>query len=131
MTHPFQTDIFGQWLLPAHRSLAMLTITLFIWRGIYIWRDKPMHRLYRRWIPDMIDVLLLSSGALLAFTLGFAPWHNTWLAVKISVIILYIMTGFFAFRSDIVIVQRGAFFLSLLLFVYVVSIAHTMSPTPW
>ena len=131
MTNLFQADVLTQWLLPAHRSLAFLTITIFIWRGVYVWRNQPMQRIYRRLIPDFIDVLLLSSGILLTILLGFAPWQDTWLAVKLSMVVCYIIAGFFAFRKGSIMVQRSAFFLSLLLFVYVVSIAHTMNPTPW
>jgi uncharacterized membrane protein SirB2 len=131
MSALFDTSLLQHWLLLTHRSFACLTIIVFVWRGIYIWKGKPISHIYRRVIPDVIDVCLLTSGVLLAIMLGVAPWHDAWLATKLIAVILYILAGFFAFRKGAVVVQRSAFFLSLGLFIYIVSIAHTMRPMPW
>ncbi|MDQ6992813.1 MAG: SirB2 family protein [Mariprofundus sp.] len=121
------------WLLPLHISLVGLSLFLFIWRGVLAWQGKCMQRrLLQRFVPDSVDTLLLASGILLAYTLGFAPWQDFWLAAKLTAILFYIGLGFVAFgHGGSVRLRHFSFIFALLAVVYIVAVAHTMHASPW
>jgi len=116
-----------------HVSLVGLSLSLFVWRGIYMWRDRPIQsRMWRRKFPDIIDSLLLISGASLAYMLGFTPWHDCWLLMKLFAVFVYILLGFMAFREiDSLWLKRIYFILALFTAIYVIAIAHSHVLSPW
>lgn len=119
------------WIL--HVSVVVLSLSLFVWRGIYMWRGIPIQsRMWRRNFPDMIDSLLLISGGSLAYIFGFTPWHDSWLLIKLIAVLVYIGLGFMAFRElGSLWTKRTYFILSLLIAIYVIAIAHSKLIFPW
>jgi len=88
--------------------------------------------MWRRKLPDVIDSLLLISGASLAYMLGFAPWHDSWLLVKLVAILVYIGLGFMALRElGSLWMKRICFVLSLFIALYVIAVAHHKLILPW
>ena len=121
------------WLLPLHVSFVGLSLLLFTWRGLGMWKGRPLKgRLLHRILPDTVDTLLLGSGVLLAYALRMAPWHDTWLAAKLAAVVLYILLGFVTFRyRGAVWVKRASFTSALVTVVYIIAVAHSMQPWPW
>jgi len=119
------------WIL--HVSLVALSLSLFVWRGLYTWRGIVIQsRMWKRILPDIIDSLLLMSGASLAYILGFAPWYDSWLLIKLIAVLVYIGLGFMALRElESLWLKRMYFILSLLTAMYVIAIAHSKLIFPW
>jgi len=119
------------WML--HISLVSLSLSLFIWRGMYMWGEITIQsHMWKRIIPDMIDTLLLISGIGLAYILGFAPWHDDWLLIKLVGLMVYIFLGFMALReSGVLWLKRMYFMLALLVATYMIAVAHNQSVLPW
>lgn len=119
------------WML--HISLISLSLSLFVWRGIYMWREIPIQsHMWKRKIPDMIDTLLLISGIYLAYILGFAPWHDSWLLIKLIGLIVYIFLGILALREAETLWLKRIYFISaLLVATYMIAVAHSKLILPW
>lgn len=116
-----------------HISLVSLSLSLFVWRGIYMWRETPIQsHIWKRSVPDMLDSLLLISGISLAYVLGFAPWHDSWLLVKLIGLIVYILLGVMALReSEMLWLKRTYFMSALLVATYMIAVAHSQLVLPW
>ena len=120
-------------VLPFHMSCAALSLTLFLWRGTMMWIGRPLERkLWRRYLPDSVDTLLLASGITMAVLIEASPLADSWLAVKLIALLVYIGLGSVAFRFGRTrLVKRGSFIAALVVFGYIVSVARTMQPWPW
>lgn len=107
-------------LLALHIALAVNTGLLFLFRAWRIFTGKALSRLWRRYIPDINDVLLLASGALLVFVRGHS-FAEPWLSVKLGCVVGYILLGILALRR-----RNGfAFALALVLYAYILLLALT------
>jgi uncharacterized membrane protein SirB2 len=122
-----------QVILPIHMSCAITSLLLFIWRGVSMWREKPVQqRLWRRTVPDAVDTLLLITGITMAALLEVAPWENGWLAAKLIALLTYIGLGTVAFRfGRTLLIKRSCFIAALVVFAYIVSVARSMDAWPW
>lgn len=120
-------------LLPIHASCALISIALFIWRGMMMWIGKPVkNRFLRRTLPDGVDTVLLTAGILMAFILGISPLDSPWLAAKIAALLAYIAFGAIALnygRSRVV--KRFSFVVALGLFGYLILVARSMQAWPF
>ncbi len=79
-----------------HLTTVWITITLFIIRFYWRWRESPL--LARRWVriaPHVNDTLLLVFGIALIFLSGISPFSpdGRWLLDKIVLVIIYILLG--------------------------------------
>ncbi len=122
-----------QMILPIHMSCAVISLLLFSWRGISMWRQKPVQQhLWRRSVPDAVDTLLLFTGISMAVLLEIAPWETGWLAAKLIALLVYIGLGTVAFRfGRTLLIKRCAFIAALITFAYILSVARSMNPMPW
>lgn len=122
-----------QIILHIHMSCAVISLLLFSWRGISMWRQKPVQQhLWRRTVPDAVDTLLLFTGITMAVLLEVAPWENSWLAAKLIALLVYIGLGTVAFRfGRTLMIKRISFIAALLVFAYILSVARSMEPWPW
>jgi len=114
-------------------SCAATSLLLFVWRGISMWRGKPVQQhMWRRTVPDAVDTLLLFTGITMAVLLEIAPWEYGWLAAKLIALLVYIGLGTVAFRfGRTMLIKRSAFVAALVVFAYIVSVARSMDPWPW
>lgn len=114
-----------------HLSCAVLTLIGFVGRGILVYRHSPY--LSRRWLkiaPHIIDTLLLGSAIYMAINLSLIPWESSWLGVKILLVLVYIGLGMVAMNPRYQTPTRLIAWASgILVFIYIVSIALTKSPT--
>jgi len=122
-----------QYLLPLHVLCIVISLLLFIWRGLSMWVGKPLTTLlWRRTVPDKVDTLLLASGIGMAFLLSISPLDTSWLAAKIGGLLAYILLGVIALKDDLnPRLKRCCFIAALGMFAYIIAVARTMSPIPW
>jgi len=125
------------WLYPAlldlHRSCVTLSVALFIARGLGVtWQQAwPMRPAWRA-LSVAIDVPLLLAGASLWALLGYHPLQQTWLGVKLGLLVAYIVLGSFALKRARTRTQRLVFFIAALAVVFsMAGIALTRSPAFW
>jgi len=116
-----------------HMGLAGISYSLFVLRGIWLFQDSP--NLQRRWVrivPHINDSLLLLAGVTLVVMTHQYPFVETWLTIKLTAVLLYILLGIMTFR---ILRRRGLRMLSWVAaqgaFFFVVAVAVTHSPWPW
>lgn len=104
----------------------------FLARGVAIYTG--MAWVEARWVriaPHVVDTVLLLSALLLAWQTAQYPFVHAWLTAKLIGLVVYIGLGVMAFR-----VLRGrpaglaAFVAALLVFLWLVGIAHTKQLLP-
>lgn len=120
-------------LRSAHITLVGCSIALFTLRALAVlagarWPLTPLPRV----AAVLIDTALLSAGVLLWIALGLHPLRDTWLGVKLLLLVLYVMLGSWALRRA---PTRAAKALCLLAALGVagtmVSVAVTHHPLGW
>jgi uncharacterized membrane protein SirB2 len=113
-----------------HMSLAALSGSLFLFRGIWL-LGRP-DRLPRRWMkvaPHLVDSLLLASAIGLAVWSSQYPGQMPWLSAKVTALVAYIVLGALALKPGRPRgVRIAAFVGALLCFAYIVSVALTKNP---
>lgn len=125
------------WLYPAllhlHRACVAASVALFAARGIGVTalQGWPMRPTWRR-LSVAIDVLLLSAGAGLWALLGHHPLQQTWLGLKLVLLVVYIVLGSFALKRARTRGRRLACFIAALATVMaMVGIALARTPAGW
>ncbi|MCU0811937.1 MAG: SirB2 family protein, partial [Thiobacillaceae bacterium] len=84
-----------------HLATIVVTLTLFLLRGVWMLMDSP--RLQARWtriVPHINDSLLLASGIALAALMQQYPLVHGWLTAKLFALIAYIVLGTARQRRD-------------------------------
>jgi len=122
------------YLWTLHIGLVALSLSLFLWRGLYMWKEQALtSHFWRRRLPDSIDTALLMSGIALAYTWGFSPWHHDWLLIKIIAICCYIIFGIMALRKSGSLYSKRVFLLlALITAAYIITVVHTkLICPPW
>lgn len=125
------------WLYPAllhlHRACVTASIALFMARGLGVTALQawPMQARWR-WLSVAIDVPLLAAGVGLWTLLGLHPLQQTWLGVKLALLVVYIVLGSFALKRGRTRSQRLLFFVAALAVVLgMVGIALARHPAGW
>ena len=112
-----------------HMSTAFISISFFLVRGIWVFRESPM--MTKKWVkilPHVNDTILLTTATLLAINIQQYPFVDAWLTAKITALIIYIVFGMFALKCAKEMKNKVVFFiLALLTFSYIVGIALTRS----
>jgi uncharacterized membrane protein SirB2 len=106
-----------------HVFCVFTSITLFMLRGLLMfsgvdWRQSRFLRIF----PHAVDTLLLVSGLSMAFLIHQYPFVQSWLTVKVVLLIVYIGLGTYTFRRAQTPLARGVSFAAALL-----AVAHN----PW
>ena len=113
-----------------HLSMITLSIILFEWRFLMNKMRRRRPGPFLRVAPHVIDTVLLATGVAMIALSGAVPWKVSWTLAKLLALLVYIILGLVAMKS------RGpvavlAFVLATLVFVYMVLVALSKSPTPW
>lgn len=110
-----------------HMSTAFISISLFMLRGFWVFRDSPM--MNKKWVkilPHINDTVLLISAILLAVSIQQYPFVNGWLTAKLMALFFYIGFGMLALKRAKEMKNKVVFFiLALLTFSYIVGVALT------
>jgi uncharacterized membrane protein SirB2 len=113
-----------------HVSSVILSISLFILRGIWMLTDS--RQLQQRWVrilPHVIDATLLFSAIFLTMSLQQYPGTHGWLSAKIVALLLYIGLGTIAIkRGKTKRVKTLAWLAAIGVFAYMVGVARTHHP---
>jgi uncharacterized membrane protein SirB2 len=82
-----------------------------------------------RYLSYTIDTILLTSALMLMTVLHQFPFVNSWLTVKVALVVVYIVLGTFALkRARTKAVRRVCAIAALLVFGFIVTIARTHNP---
>ncbi|MCP1674961.1 putative membrane protein SirB2 [Natronocella acetinitrilica] len=116
-----------------HSTMALLTISLFLLRGVWMIAWPGM--LQRRWVrivPHVIDTVLLASAITMLVMISLNPLTQGWLMVKILGLVAYIVLGTIALRRGRTKPARIAAFVgALLVFFYIYAVAFSKQPWPF
>ena len=120
-------------LKQAHTWAAILTISGFMLRGLWMLRQSPLlqHRLTRV-LPHVIDTIFLLSGIGLVAVLQIPVSEAPWLIAKIVALVAYILLGTVALkRGRTPAIQQVSFVLALATYAYIVGVAIYKTPWSW
>ncbi len=114
-----------------HVAFALLTACSFLLRGFWMLTGSPLLYSPRsRWLPHVVDALLLATGLAMATGLAVSPLAHPWLAAKLLAIVAYVGIGSVALKRGRTYGARAtAFALSLLLLAYIFMVA--LRHDPW
>ena len=108
-----------------HMSTAFISISFFLVRGIWVFKNSSM--MNKKWVkivPHINDTVLLITATMLALSLQQYPFVNDWLTAKFIALLLYIIFGMFALKRAKGMKNKMIFFvLSLITFSYIVGVA--------
>lgn len=134
MIHPLE---YAPWLYQATLSLHVTTVTLsvllFTARGLGVafHQSWPMQARWR-WLSVGIDTLLMAAGLSLWGLLQFNPTTDTWLGVKLILLLVYIVLGSYGLKRAKSHRARVLFFIAALATALtMVSIALAHHPLGW
>lgn len=113
-----------------HLATVALSLFLFIVRGVGLLSGNTWPRvIYLRYATYFNDTLLLSAAILLVVVTGFNPLAHSWLAVKILLLVGYILLGIYAFRASRTFGQRLCFFVAAItVYLFMISVARAHHP---
>jgi len=116
-----------------HISAAVLTISGFILRGMWMMSGSPLlQRRIVRVSPHVIDTILLLSGIALIQSLNLPVMRQPWLLAKLAALLVYIVLGMIALRrGKSREIRTTAFLLALATFAYIAGVALSKSLTSW
>ena len=116
-----------------HVATVVITLVLFVTRGVWMWADSPrLQAKLVKILPHVNDTILLASGIALAVLLGQYPFVDGWLTAKLLALLAYIALGTIALkRGKTKPVRMTAFLLALAVLAYLVAVALTHQVLPW
>ena len=113
-----------------HITCAILTITLFVFRGGLMLADAPwLQSRVLKTLPHVIDTVLLTSALMLTTVIHQYPFTTGWLTTKVLLLVAYIVLGHYAIkRGRTKAVRATAFVAALLVLGFLVSVARAHHP---
>lgn len=111
-----------------HIACALLTIALFVLRGGLMIAGSPwLQTPVLRYLPHVIDTVLLSTALMLLGIVHQYPFVHGWLTVKVVLLVVYIVLGSIAIKRGRTRTERVVAFVAALAtvgFIYTVARAH-------
>jgi len=111
-----------------HIACALLTIALFVLRGGLMIAGSPwLQTPVLRFLPHVIDTVLLSTALMLLGIVHQYPFVHGWLTVKVVLLVVYIVLGSIAIKRGRTRTERVVAFVAALAtvgFIYTVARAH-------
>jgi uncharacterized membrane protein SirB2 len=113
-----------------HIGCAIATIALFVLRGLLMFADSPRrHGPVLRYLPHVIDTVLLTTALMLTTVIRQYPFSTGWLTVKVVLLVAYIVLGSIALkRGRTRTIRVAAFAAALATIGFLVSVARTHHP---
>jgi uncharacterized membrane protein SirB2 len=113
-----------------HVTCVVLSGLGFTLRGWWMLGDSPrLGQRLTRIAPHVIDSTLLGSAITMAVMSRQYPFFQPWLTAKFFGLLAYILLGMMALkRGRTKAIRARFFFLALLSYVYIVSVALTRNP---
>jgi uncharacterized membrane protein SirB2 len=119
-----------QLLISLHVTTAIISLLLFIGRGIWVMQHDPQQRpRWMKWLPHVNDSVLFILGIMLMLMIQQYPVTNSWLTFKLSALVIYILLGMVVMKWAKTRRTRFIAWLSaLVVFAYLVGVAITKQP---
>ena len=116
-----------------HLSSITLSISFFVVRGYWMWFcPERLNIEWVKFVPHIIDTVLLVSGITLIMLTQQYPHQQPWLLSKLIALLAYIGFGIMALRRARTKQLRLVFLaLAILAFAYIASAALTRDAKPW
>jgi uncharacterized membrane protein SirB2 len=113
-----------------HVTAVLASGTLFLLRGTAVnWSGTWGMIAPIRYLSYTIDIVLLAAALLLLAILPPAVYGNGWLALKLTLLVVYIVLGTLALkRGRTATIRRGCFFAAVAVYIYMFFIARTHDP---
>lgn len=117
-------------LRQVHITCAILTITLFTFRGLLMVAGSQLHRtMILRVVPVAVDIVLLTTALMLTTVIRQYPFSTGWLTMKVVLLVAYVVLGSIALRPGRTRgVRMAAFIAALATVAFLVTVARTHSP---
>ncbi|MBI3562611.1 MAG: SirB2 family protein [Gammaproteobacteria bacterium] len=116
-----------------HMACAGISLVGFILRGLLKMKNSPL--LQQRWIrivPHIVDTLLIVSAIALVIMLQLNVLQQPWLLAKIAGLTVYIFLGVVTLKlAKTATLRWTSFFAALIVFVYILAVAHSHLLWPW
>ncbi len=114
-----------------HVTSIILSYILFSLRGIWMIQGSPLLKMkWVKFLPHVIDTILLTSAILLVSMIQKYPGFNIWISAKIGGLLLYILLGMIALRlGKTQKIKTISWILAQIVFFYIVLVALTKNPT--
>lgn len=114
----------------SHMLFAAISGLFFLVRGAWMLMDSDM--LQKKWVkivPHVVDTLLLVCAIALCVILNQYPFVESWLTVKVVMLVAYIGLGMVALkRGKTKAIRTVAFFAALASFLFMASVAISHHP---
>lgn len=82
-----------------HILTAILSVIGFAIRGWWTYKDNPvLQKKLVKILPHINDTLLLAAAIYLSLMSGLYPFHQSWLGIKVILLISYIVAGTIALK---------------------------------
>lgn len=117
-----------------HISLVLLSIVLLWWRMVWRWwwPEALARAQWLRWLPHVLDTLLLASALGLCWLLQQWPFVQPWLTAKVLALFAYIIFSSLAYkRATTRSGQVLAFVLAQCCVLYIIGVALYKTPWSW
>ena len=113
-----------------HIACAILSISLFVLRGLLMLAESAWQRKAAlRYLPHIVDTVLLTSALMLTTIVHQYPFANGWLTAKVALLSVYIVLGSIALKRGRTRRLRIAALAGALLAVgFLVSVARNHHP---
>lgn len=117
-------------LLHLHVTTALISVLLFIGRGIWVLQQPQRSRpRWMKWLPHANDTILLILGIMLMRTVQQYPLTNSWLTYKLIALLIYILLGMVAMKwAKTGRIRFMAWLAALVIFAYMLGVAVTKQP---
>jgi uncharacterized membrane protein SirB2 len=117
-------------LKAVHVGSAMLSITGFVLRGMWMLQGSPLLKARAtRILPHVVDTVLLVSALALALRSAQYPFVHAWLTAKVLALLAYIVLGSIALKyGRSRRVRALSYGLALGVFLYIIAVAIARSP---
>jgi uncharacterized membrane protein SirB2 len=114
----------------AHIGCAILTIALFVLRGGLMLAESPRQgNVVLRYLPHVIDTVLLTTALMLATVIHQYPFSAGWVTMKVVLLVVYIVLGSIALKHGRTKrIRTAAFVAALLTIGFLVTVARTHHP---
>ena len=115
----------------AHVAAVLASGSLFLLRGLLVQLNQPRLAMAAplRYLSYSIDTVLLTAALMLLTLRPGAMFANGWLAVKLSLLVLYVGLGTFALRrGQTMQVRRVCYVMALLVFTFMTTVARAHHP---
>lgn len=118
------------WLKQVHVYSVMLSFALFLLRGGWVLSGRSLPRQpVLRALPHTVDTVLLGSALWLTTIIQQYPFRDTWLTVKVLLLLAYIVLGSLALRRAPTHATRAVAFVAAVgIFLFLYSVARQRHP---